>query len=217
MRYRVKVKNSPDWRNHETGLLAISVGGEKHEGLKLAAAIAWINQNFKYCVIDLSDTLQRYNLMMGGMPEMDAYRQSLASGNAWLERNRSVLMQLTIPYTIARWDQWLLHPQFPKLLRQYTDLYEMNIDFKSAVNADAENFTDRKDNRSLAFSRRYILEEMAAFTIMANRFKAAKIYPGHELKSMRLVRDGNIPNAPYGLENEYYTRVNFERIDQAAA
>lgn len=215
-KYRLKVKGSPGWRKYNTGLLAISVGQEKHEGEKLAATVRWTNNSFKECLIDLSDTLQRYNYMMQGASESEAYKAALGAGDDWLRRNSQFLQQFTIPVSVLRWDRWLLHPEFTTLLREFTNIYTANRIFQEAVDRDAESFTRRKDERSLVLSRRYILEEAAAFTLMAREFKAAKIYPGHQLESMRCVRDGMIPEAPYGLQEEYYTRINLERLDAAA-
>ena len=220
-RYRLRVKSSPNWRNYRRACLSISVGQPVHEGAKLTAALDWINRNFETCIIGVSDTLQRWNLLSA--PDMtmeEAYTATLQAGDAWLERNRSAIGELKIPVQIIRWDHWLQHPDFAATHEAFQNLYINNNVLRTALDQDTEEFLVRHhatneadEQRLISTSRSFILEEIAVYTLLHRELPSAKIYPSQSLEALRVVREGYVPEAPKGLEAEYHTRITFDRID----
>jgi tRNA-dependent cyclodipeptide synthase len=216
-KYKIRVKSCPNWRDYQRACLAISVGKSAHEGGKLEAAVDWINRNFDSCIVDCSDTLQRWNLLNMSMDT--AHAETLRWGDEWLRRNKAILARLTIPTKIIRWDHWLDHPEFAATHEAFKFLYQNHTAFRAALDQDTEDFLARQVGGFdkaiiIASSRGYILEEIAAHTLLNRELPAAKIYPSHSLEALRVVREGLIREAPKGLEGEYHTRITFDRIDE---
>ena len=197
--------------------LGVSLHSSNHTGMKLAIIVDYINQNFKSCVIDLSDTLYVYHYMAsGGLSYIEAYYQARAEGDKWLLENKTILSNLKIPYQIIRWDHWKNDRQYRELHDEYVELFNSNKTFKEALMQDIQNYHARRRNidvskmpaRFLQNSVAYLLEEITCHTLLARSLDCVNVYPGKQLECFRVIREGIIPNAPHGLESLNHVRLN---------
>jgi tRNA-dependent cyclodipeptide synthase len=219
--YRARPRNAPDLANYQTAVLAISVDAPAHEGAKLGAAVNFIRGHFAQTVVDVSDTLQRWNHFgMSGMSMEYAAGLAERRGTAWIGRNEELLATLPGPARIVRWNYWLEHPDFAATRDRFEALYQTSPVFQQAVERDAAAFIARRTvpsaaqrDRMLDNSRNFIVEEAAAHTLLAREFgPLAKIYPGHSLETLALLRARAVPGAPGGMEREYYVRFTLDRV-----
>ena len=150
-----------------TAALLISVGQDYHEGSKLAATIDSINNSeFGACSIMLADTLQRYNFYRQRTQE-DAYNYSYQLGTEWLERNRSHLNMLTIPFRVSRWDEHLDNPHYADHRSNFLDIYQYDTTLRKNICETINNYICRRqttcDECELAefhtHAESYLLEE----------------------------------------------------------
>ncbi|MGD9153365.1 MAG: hypothetical protein PVG30_06900 [Gammaproteobacteria bacterium] len=178
--------------------LPISVGQPYHEGEKFAATIRLVNDsNFKECVIVVCDTLQRHTMAIFE-PEMDEeslYQKALQNGDAWIERNKSTIETLTIPYQIVRWNKWLFSPLYQQKRKIIDEAYDADAKFKKAFDDTVSQFLDRikkrrKDiNLSIAFDKslEYVKEECVFdFLCIKDQFNF-EIYPQLRSKAKQVV------------------------------
>lgn len=126
-------------------LLTISVGNSNHEGEKFNATINLVNKSFKSCTIMVGDVLQRHNISVTvpNVNEQKAYDMALSRGTMWVERNKKIYEQLTIPYNIIRWNKWLAHHNFKDRLIKVDQLYQNNIDYSSSIDASIQDYLQR--------------------------------------------------------------------------
>ena len=98
------------------------------------------------------------------------------------------------------------------------DFYETNEAFRSAADADIESFIKRKENQGEASARQqkrdssfaYLMEELAAYILIARRYSASRVYPAKPLETFKFLRQsGIIPESLKGMENSMDTRVSF--------
>src|SRR5262249_18348814 len=117
------------------------------------------------------------------------------------------------------WESWLRHDDFVAVLAAYTVLVDSHPVLAPAFQADIDGFLSRhirrgstlEDNALIkATSRAYLLEELAAITLQGRALTSARIYPGPELQSFAVIRNGQVPEAPHGLENDYYVHTNLQ-------
>ncbi|MEZ5918874.1 MAG: hypothetical protein R3D66_02810 [Alphaproteobacteria bacterium] len=120
-----------------------------------------------------------------------------------------------------------------KNFESFTQAYEQNERFSQAIDVDVMSFFVRKarqetqgteqavnklssDNfnimssiskRQIDLSKRYLLEELSAHSILYQTHPCATIYPGKQQESFKLVRNGEIDNVPSGLQNSCHTRI----------
>jgi tRNA-dependent cyclodipeptide synthase len=171
VKYKIKVKDGHDWRKHETASLSLSLGQPYHEGDKLQSTLFWINRNFCRCLIDVADTLQRYNAIVEhGFTNEEAMTFTRFQGDEWIKRNKRYLDELTIPYEIVRWEKWITHRDYPETRQKIGDIFNKNPIFRKAVEEEAGRFLERQNakgmpkNKEQAFyenSILFLLEEVA--------------------------------------------------------
>jgi tRNA-dependent cyclodipeptide synthase len=217
--YRVRVNACPAWTDYQTCTLGISVGQPYHEGEKFAATVEWAARHFEQIRVDVSDTLQRHRLMGEGTQPGEAEAISRSEGDAWIASATPILANCGRSYTIIRWDTWLRYPDFFAVLDAYAGLVQSDAVLRTAIAADIESFITRHANRGAPFpaetwmraaSRAYLIEELAVITLQGAAARSARIYPGPELESFKVVRAGKVPDAPPGLDRDYYVHVNLE-------
>ncbi|MEJ0061878.1 MAG: hypothetical protein WDO70_01390 [Alphaproteobacteria bacterium] len=223
IRYSVRIKNGAGWRAYDTVRLMISVGAPYHEGMKFAALVDWLNRsaNIKHVIVSVNDTLQRYNLIAGGVNDRAAKIVALAEGAMWLARVQDSLSDLKKPYSISRWNEWIDRPDFPQHMQLIGRQAESNPDFTSAIMQDIEGIISRWKARGIVIgneaafreqSINYIKEESAVFNMMTLDCDAAEIYPGSELASALYFNTNPVIPGLEGLAKRYFTRIDFARL-----
>jgi len=218
---KVAPKNST-WKEYSTACVGISLGSRNHIGPALAGILDWAGEHFEHCIIDLSDTLHRFNYL-NGMSLPQAMEKSRAQGTQWLSDHKLLIDSCLPSYTLIRWDHWLEHPDFKKNLELFRTAEKTQGDFRAALYHDSINFQARQNNgpfvpdeQFLRSSIDYLLEELAAHSILYTEHPAAVIYPGKEHESFKMVRNGLVANVPDGLRNSCYTRMVIYNFDHTA-
>ena len=199
---------------YERFLMGISMGSQNHTGEKLKAVVQCLNQTqLTQGVIDISDTLRRYSYMQD-MPPLQARRKALQDGQSWLTKNKETLAKIKAKTHIVRWDTWLKDTRFPKYLKQFQNAYKDCPSLRSAIAKDIDRFYSRRfndaaqDKTNLNLSIAFYLEELAVMSIQFEDMPTAQIYPGKELECLKLVRSGQVPNVPTGIQNARFFRIN---------
>jgi tRNA-dependent cyclodipeptide synthase len=216
--YRVRVNSCPQWTQYAHCTLGVSVGQPYHDGEKFAATVEWAARHFEHIRVDVSDTLQRHRLVGEGASYPEAEARSLGAGDQWIAGARPVLIECERSFSVVRWNAWLQRPDFLAVLDQYARLASSDPVLSRAIAADVEGFIERREKKGLlnagvarATSRAYLLEELSVITLQGAAERSARIYPGPQLECFKVVRDGQVPDAPAGLGRDYYVHINLER------
>jgi tRNA-dependent cyclodipeptide synthase len=197
--------------------LAISVGKEQFEGDNLDAAIEWIASTSWPCVVRVSDTLQRHNLMLKGMGVREAYKKANENGLDWLKRNRGRFSRISNSLTFVRWDELMNDPSFEEVHLAFQKVVQTNPELKNSLREDIESYCNRRPEQSFeeksllaSYCKNFILEEMAGHTILARRQEFTNLYPSKGFKSLNLLSNG-IEGMPQGLEKVVRVRYTIEK------
>lgn len=185
--YTVKVKNGAIWRDYKVARLQISVGSDRHEGEKFKATVEWLKHRFDKVIVCVNDTIQRFNYMTHGFSEEEALRCSMAVGREWISRHMDEIRSLP-NVEIYRWEEWK-GPAFEKAHQNILELYDGSPEFREAMGESQKN----------SYSREYLLEEIAVFSLMYQKEKAVDVYPGTLPKVMSVFQD------------QHTTRIDFMR------
>lgn len=225
--YKVKIKQSPGWNLNPVGMISISQGQENHEGAKLDALLQWGIENHQQCLLNISDTLYRHNLIRDGVPAPEAAQESFRLGNEWMQRNAVTLSRHKDKFSrIHRWNDWLHHPEFNAVHAKVIEYYEHVPTFRACADADIESFIGRKRSQGAdeAFtrletaSRAYLLEETAAYIIMARTYAANRVYPAKPLQTFEYLRHApGLPPLLQGMERAMCVRVLLKRVRETEA
>ena len=143
-------------------------------------------------------------------------------GREWSERAMPVVSGIE-QAEIITWDEWKAKRGFKKGHLQIEWLYANNHEFKAAIDRNImeiwerrratqpDIYTPERFEDFFDLSRRYLLEEMAAFALMFESQEAIDIYPGTVLFAATLFKDREVEGAPPGLGKGHFCRVDFAR------
>lgn len=196
--------------------LGVSLGSSSLESDNLRAIVDWLNEfGFSEGIIDLSDALYRYTYLSQGLPQQEAMTRSIEDGDAWLNRNQSIIQGLNMPFKIIRWSNWLKNPKFYDYMRYFLAQYEQKTEFRAAVDADIERYEKRKYGVSLkasnvssyAQSVNYFCEELSVHSILFEQYPSVSIYPGSQLETYKGIRAGKLVAPTDGIRNSKYLRL----------
>jgi hypothetical protein len=81
-RYRIIVRNSPHWRDHDAATLGVSVTSSNWQGEKFASIMEFAAANFRVILIDVTDALYRHNFMAESAPPAQALARANSLGGA---------------------------------------------------------------------------------------------------------------------------------------
>lgn len=215
------IKSKGGWKDQTRFCLGISMG-HNHQSESLEAIVAWINQSpFESGIIDLSDTLNRYNFMRDGVTEDKAAQRALQQGDDWLLQNESILEKLSKPVEIIRWNAWLKNPDYADVHAKVVRAYQENLAFQHAVLQDIKTFLSRKGEdatgKDYALCRAYLIEEIACHSLLYNSSDMAAIYPGKQLESYRVIRAGAVPGIAADLTHSPFVRLVVHSFDKPVA
>ena len=198
-------------RFHESKcLLTISVGQEVHEDDKFLATLELVNNAFAFCTICVDDTLQRHSMGLYNNTNAEScYDISLVEGDNWLERNKHLYEQLTLPYEIVRWNKWLHHPSYSDIHAEISESYISDPEYRAAFDDSIEDFLTRFQRRlkpSHLFDyqkgfdtcRDYLFEECVAMCLWQNEGYHFEVYPSQRNAAMTKTHERYIkPSAPH--------------------
>lgn len=220
--YKIKPRQ---WQNRDeakSALLWISLSKEETKGTKLRSAAQWLDAHFpRGWHIDLADTLDRHNrVVMDKLSPSQAEVAARAAGQEWVAAESKQLEGLRNFKGIIHFDYWRQHKDFNPILQSLRETLKKSRPYRDAVWKDAGEFMKRRfvagakdlDKSSLVLSSvDYIVEETAAGILAAREMGAVRFYPGPQLASLKLLREGRIFGAPEGYGNETYVEIVLER------
>lgn len=217
--YKIKVKSKPDNLVGENAVLRleISVGQPYHEGEKFRCTLDWAKHRFGKIIILVNDSLQRFNYMFEeGLSEKEAHAKASREGREWIARNMAAISSLP-DFEIYRWDAWKRSQGYFVDLYKARMLYNSNNKFKAAIDDaitetwDRRGIPERRKEEFFAFSKDYLLEETAIFSIVYKTFMGISAYPGSFQEMWKMFLDNNVEGAPEGLKYSHCLRIDFSR------
>lgn len=224
--YLVKVRSgqsTDNWQDFEAARLQISVGNERHEAEKLSAVSEWCLSRFKEVFFCVNDTLQRFNLMFEQrIKEEDAQKKASKLGQQWITRNQAILEN--VPQAkLVTWEEWKEKAAYNKGYLKTQWFYSNNEEFRASIDDNIEEiwsrraksnptiYTEKRFDEFLDISKRFLLEEITAFSLMFHEKEAIDIYPGTTLFAATTFQGREVEGAPIGLGHGHFCRIDFLR------
>ena len=228
--YRATVSNKTKvWVNKISGTcyLGNSLFSSSHSGEALEAMIEWINTqtDFKFVLVGLSDTLNRFTLQHQEKLDYRAARQKARlAGDKWVEKNMPIIRKLSKPYRFVRWDQWFLNNEEKINLYKnfYSNLYRNDPILRDAIHKDMNKFSLRRYNKTItempyehiSSSLDYLIEELAIYSIIFEKIgEATAVYPANELNMLKVIRNGSVQGIPNTIENSFFIKMHISELD----
>ncbi|MFT3742281.1 MAG: hypothetical protein QM752_06405 [Gammaproteobacteria bacterium] len=212
-----------------TAQITISVGQPVHEGERIEGVVQLVNRSFKDCIIMLDDSIQSYTNAIAAPHKSKEMllAEAIKAGDEYLERNGPIFKaNLTIPYRIKRWKDWLGTPEWRAAVREMREAYAVNSEFHQGINACVNTFLQRYEKNKLqhTYDRAhaeklcitYLVEECGVmkdlWTTLGSHFE---VYPSGRNEAMDATYKLFIePKSPH-LLRPVAIRFNRRKIEEA--
>lgn len=176
-------------------LMPISIGQKVHEGEKFIATMRLVERTFARCTILLDDSVQKYTLKIKSEEDLATlHQQAIEAGTAWLQKQKKLILdKLSIPYTVIRWDDWLLLPEYAENHKKIVSLYNVNLIYRDAIDNTIKDFLDRyaaHDTISFDYDKAhdlclaYLLEECTVMSLWVKGGYDFELYPSGRNEAM---------------------------------
>ncbi len=198
--------------------MGISLDNPDFYGKSLEALLLWVTANYEQCLIVIGDYLRRYNeQIFSGKAGQEEEKASLEAGEIFLQKSGEILRKYSEPkIKIIKWKDCISTPQYKTAKEILDKLYQADENFRASLQKDAFSFINRQKRKkqnpkvameeAIEISSRYLLEEVAVFSSLAELGWNIEVYPGPELGVLVDIAKGNFSNIPVGLKN----RINIE-------
>lgn len=177
-------------------IIPISVGQAIHEGKKFLAAMKLIDASFSSCTILVDDSVQRHTMAIDHSGSADELHElAVDIGSDWLVRNQSGYSNLTIPFDIMRWDDWLAKDSYKASQEIVNNYYRENSLYQNAIHANIDTFLSRylsrlsdktniNDDKAFSLCLDYLLEECAVMRLWVENRYQFEVYPSGRNEAM---------------------------------
>lgn len=206
--------------------LMISAGQPYHAPEFFAPLLELAAQQDSNILIVVYDQVQAHNLIIRGVEQAESNARYL--GDKWFRENWESLFGphgKRIKHYL-RFNDFIANPEYcheyHRYLREFEVVDAQKGPFWSALNTSTENFYDRlmenaaKNSNihvavdretALYHSRRLQIEEIAAESVIADKFSPLIFYPGGDNPVMHLIATGQMPEGPQAIRQRQLVRA----------
>lgn len=172
-------------------MLGISMSNPTFWRSSIYELLAWQAQHFNVTLLVIGDYLHRHNeLMLAGATEGEAAKAALHKGEAFLEHLSLYNTDFNAKsFARLRWQEISAKPAFASALQKFEQLCHTNTKVCESLKSTAQSFVSSRDETfseteaeaAVQHSLNYLLEELAAFEVLAQEGWEVLAYPGRQL------------------------------------
>jgi tRNA-dependent cyclodipeptide synthase len=221
-RQRYRAYATPGRKPNQHSILGVSLESAAFRTAKLVTITEWVRNHYPRCTVMLGDGLYRLTLQL----ESDSPENEALEYSKWLARD----------YVQTQWPVFHLResecqfdfrfcsdvltndPCYPAYYAQVCSLFAGNASFQESCKAFARDFIRRKPDREndtekhIDLSIRYLLEELAVISCLAEEGPCTFVYPG-SLTILEEIADGKHPDVPAPLRAIDYIQLKLKHRD----
>ena len=198
--------------------ISVGLGLKVCEGSEFLGTLKLINASFRSFTILLDDSIQRYNMrILSDLSDEALRNQAIREGDLWLQRNKSIIDLVSVPYNIVRWDDWANHPSYLEHNKIVEALYQSDEWYRAAFEDTIEEFLSRFQKNIASDDAKikkfdydyayqscllYLKEECSVMCLWAQALYDFEVYPTGRNKAMMATYEKIIkPNFPDHLKS----------------
>ncbi|MFH1371840.1 MAG: tRNA-dependent cyclodipeptide synthase [Planctomycetota bacterium] len=203
--------------------LGISLENPLFASDSLKAMLIWAAEKFEQCLVIVGDYLCRFDeQIINGCDETLAGKLAIKRGDSFISQTKDIFGGLPADKVIlTRWKEYLQAEEFKRSKKILDEIFDSDEEFRKSVEYDALSFVERQKKHNqhpaveadaaLRLCCRYILEEVAVFSVLSERGWGVELYPGSELRVLAEVARGRYPRVPKGLKNRISVELKIHR------
>ena len=218
-RAKYRAYASPFRKPLDSCILGISLENADFHTSKLVTITKWIRKRFTNCVVMVGDSLHRINLQLdAGLPESAALEQAQWLGRNFVHSQHSVFFgdEPDQFFRFVYCSDIQQSQEYAGYYQSIVALHRDNPGFKEAFYQFAEFFVKRRSpqpemaERDVEMSCRYLMEELAIISCLAQESTRTFVYPG-SLTILDEIASGKHPDVPSGLLEMDYVELKLKR------
>lgn len=182
--------------NDNMAIVGISLGNPNQEGAKFEAILDWASKHFDKFVVIIFDTLYRHNYLLehgGNMAK--AFEMARHTGKMWHLDHQLILdAHKDKIVNVHTWENFRTDPNFTDRMDQLIRLEASSPVFRGYLDQNIAQYFSRGNREGLPQdekakiaerARLFILEELAGYSIIADKYRAARIYPSEVMPTFQ--------------------------------
>ena len=221
-RQKYRAYATPGRKANQQCILGVSLESAAFRTPKLVTITEWIRSHYSTCTVMLGDGLHRLTLQL----DSDSRENDSLEYSKWLARD----------FVLTQWPVFHMRecdcqfdfrfcadvltndPCYPAYYAQVCALFATNTTFQESCRAFAREFLRRKPQREessekhVDMSSRYLLEELAIMSCLAQEGPCTFVYPG-SLTILDEIADGKHPGVPAPLLTMDYVELKLKHRD----
>ncbi len=195
---------APDW--NKKVYMPVSMNNRLiKDNSTLLEILEWIFDKTDHFDAIIGDFLHRHNIMMGGVSEEDSIKISEKIGQDIIDLLQIAMKEFpgkTLNIRLVK-EFYSKTEIFDNKLKYFFDLYKSNTTFCEEIHSLITQFLNRqgdikKSVEQVEFCKRYILEELVIFEMLAEERFYINVYPGKQLTVFKKI----VTNQLRGISNE---------------
>jgi len=208
---------------YEKYVFGISLGSKNFTDTKrIEACIKWISENFKSCLLLVTDSIYRLTIeVRQGRERHEAWLEAIHTGEEFVNKNSLLFEEYSesCQFYLKRTSEMLERSDFSIYYEELQNLYQKNQSFQSMVNSFVEVYLNRVElveaeqvetlrQKYLAIT--YFFEESAINACLVKEGWKVFVYPG-SIKTFEEISEGLHPEVPEPLKQVIWASLRLKK------
>lgn len=208
------------WRDARAVALLVSLDAGQWTTDRRVSALVWAVQRFEVVTVVIGDTIHRLTLQIRrrDLNEDGATARAVSAASREAHLWRAAVQTASIGAVSVRLaSEFERMPEYARALREIVTADDRDAAFHDAVVRSASAFLSRSGERvardadAVDLAIRYVIEELAVFSVMVASGIELDIYPSRELGVLEEILAGELPSAPDALRRRVNVEIGFRR------
>jgi len=205
---------------YQNCVFGISLGSKNFvDSKRLEACIKWISENFKTCIVLVTDSVYRLTIgIRHGLKEAEAWHVAVKTGKEFINEHRILFEQYSgsCRFELRLTSEIEKQSDFKIYYKELEGLYHKNGSFQSIVNSFAQTYLNRSEqleNEQIYDFRKatkYFLEESALSICLVKEGWLVFVYPG-SIKTFQEISEGLHSEVPEPLKQMIWVSLRFKK------
>ncbi|WP_426563383.1 tRNA-dependent cyclodipeptide synthase [Dapis sp. BLCC M172] len=209
--------------NYDKCVFGISLGSKNFTDTKrIEACIKWISENFKTCLVLVTDSIYRLTMeVRQGIEGDEAWLEAIRTGEEFVNENGLLFEEYSesCQFELKRTSEILKRSDFSIYYEELQNLYQKNQSFQSMVNSFAEAYLNRgelieaeqvEELRQKHLAITYLFEESAINACLVKEGWQVFVYPG-SIKTFEEISEGLYPEVPEALKQMIWVSLRLKK------
>ncbi|WP_371357598.1 tRNA-dependent cyclodipeptide synthase [Hydrocoleum sp. CS-953] len=206
--------------NYDKCVFGISLGSKNFTDTKrIEACIKWISENFKTCLVLVTDSIYRLTMeVRQGIEGDEAWLEAIRTGEEFVNENTLLFEKYSenCRFELRMASEILERSDFNIYYEELENLYQKNESFQSMVKSFAQKYLNQgepievEELKQKHLAIMYLFEESAINACLVKEGWLVFVYPG-SIKTFEEISEGLHPEVPEPLKQMIWVSLRLKK------